>query len=92
MFVSALCIHAEVGYPRCVPYVRRFVATEHCLTVTITKENDNPVTPHTELLSNPLSGKEAEALTKRGLVQFKAHVEKDSARLFVHWDTLRTDN
>jgi hypothetical protein len=74
----------------CPPYVGTFAAVERgVLAVTIVKENDKAVTPHTERLANPLHGKEAEALIRRGAVQFNAHVDKKSGLLFVHWETLR---
>ena len=74
----------------CPPYVGTFNAGETGLTVTIVKEHDQSVRPHTERLANPPSGKDAEAAVARGRVQFNAHIDKESGRLFVHWDSLRT--
>src|SRR6266568_1769374 len=74
----------------CPPYIGTFnVAETGLLTVTIVKQDDKAVAPHTERLANPLRGKDAEALVRRGAVQFNAHAGKDSGRLFVHWESLR---
>ncbi len=75
----------------CPPYVGTFSIVESgVLTVTIVKRDDKPVAPRTEQLANPLRGKEAEAMVRRGAVQFNAHVDKDSGRLFIHWDSVKS--
>ena len=74
----------------CPPFVGTFTIERGALFVTIVKENDKAVRPHTERLANPPAGKEADALSKRGAVQFNAHVDKESGRLFVHWETVKS--
>jgi len=85
--VSASATLADIQL--CPPYVGTFSRGDGGLTVTITRERDKAVAPHTEHVANPPAEKDAGALLSRGAVQFNAHVEKESGRLFVHWETLR---
>ena len=75
--------------PQCPMYVGTFNTGEAGLTVTIVQENDQDVAPRTEPLANPPGGKDADATVKRGRVQFNAHVDKESGRLFIHWESVR---
>ena len=72
----------------CPPYVGSFHSSDSGLTVTIVQENDKTVVAHTELLANPVTGADAEAIVRRGEVQFNAHIDKNSGRWFVHWETV----
>ena len=74
----------------CPPGTGTFQMTDAGLAVTIVKENGKAVTPHTELLAN--AGKDAEAVTGCGFFVFNSHVDKESGRLFVHWETLKPAN
>lgn len=78
------------GTDRCPPYVGEFRVSPTGLVVTISKEDDKAVSPHTELLANPLSGSEAKAVVERGTVQFNAHVDRATGRLFVHWESVKS--
>jgi len=73
----------------CPPYVGTFSRGDGGLTVTITRERDKTVAPHTERVANPPAEKDVAALLSRGAVQFNAHIEKASGKLFVYWETLR---
>ncbi len=87
LFASAA---EAISIDGCKPYIGTFsVADGGILTVTIVKIDSKAVTPYTEQLANPVTGKEAEAVVKRGAVQFEGHVDKKSGRLFVHWDSLK---
>ena len=85
----ALAAHAT-AYEEvlCPPYVGTFHSSNSGLTVTIVQENDKAVAAHTELLANPVTGADAEAMVRRGEVQFNAHIDKESGRWFVHWETV----
>ena len=73
----------------CPPGTGTFQMTDDGLVVTVVSEDGKSVKPHTELLANPLTGKDAEAMTARGLVQFNSHIDKASGRVFVHWETVK---
>ena len=91
LFILSLSSAQAGPYDRllCPPGTGTFFIDDGRLAVTIVKENGKPVTPHTEQLSNPLTGKDAEAVTAQGLVVFNSHVDKESGRLFVHWETVK---
>jgi hypothetical protein len=74
----------------CPPKTGTFTMTAAGLAVSIVTENGQPVTPHTELLANV--GKDADAVTGCGLFVFNSHVDKESGRLFIHWETLKPAN
>ena len=88
--VSAERIALLPGTDRCPPYVGEFHILRTGLVVTISKEDDKAVSSHTEQLANPLSGLEAKAVAGRGTVQFNAHVDRATGRLFVHWESVRS--
>ena len=72
----------------CIPNVGEFTFVDGRLAIKITEEDDKPVRPHTELVANPPIAEEAEQLTHRGLVRFKAHLESSGGRVVVHWETV----
>ncbi|HEX7137879.1 MAG TPA: hypothetical protein VF219_08540 [Vicinamibacterales bacterium] len=75
----------------CPPFVGTFHTVGRTLMVTIVKENDKVVPPRTVDVANPPGAKEADALVRRGPVQFNAHVDKEKGgAYFVHWDTLKS--
>ena len=76
----------------CPPGTGSFTMTNAGLAVTVVKEDGKSVTPYTELLANPLTGKDAEAVTGCGLFVFNSHVDKETGRVFVHWETLKPAN
>jgi hypothetical protein len=73
----------------CPPGTGSFTMTNAGLAVTVVKEDGKPVTPYTELLANPVTGKDADAVTGCGLFVFNSHVDKETGRVFVHWETLK---
>ena len=73
----------------CPPGTGTFTMTNAGLAVTVVKEDGKPVTPYTELLANPVTGKDADAVTGCGLFVFNSHVDKETGRVFVHWETLK---
>lgn len=89
MFVTTP-LQAIGGGDRCPPYVGKFHMAGSSLNVTIARRADKAVTPpQTEELANPPESAVAEALAKRGSVEFEAHVDADSGHLFIHWESVR---
>jgi hypothetical protein len=89
VILVASSLFALPGTDRCPPYIGTFHLAARHLTVTIVKINDKDVTPRSEEIANPLGGVEAEAVAKRGAVQFNAHTDEKSGHLFVHWDSIQ---
>jgi len=78
------------GTDRCPPYVGTFHVVASGLVVTIVKDGGVAVSPRSELVANPLSDAETERLVQRGNVEFHAHRDGKSDRLFVHWESLHS--
>src|ERR1041385_2332709 len=87
--LSALAVYANPILGHCVPNVGEFTFVDGRLAIKIAAEDDKPVRPHTEFVANPPGAEEAEQLTHRGLVRFKAHLECEGGRVVVHWATVR---
>ncbi|HEX2059693.1 MAG TPA: hypothetical protein VHK90_03050 [Thermoanaerobaculia bacterium] len=78
------------GNDRCPPYAGRFQRGDGAnLVVTIVRRNDQPVPPHDAFVANPPKPAEAETWVKKGDVEFNAHVDAESGRLFIHWESVR---
>ena len=80
---------ADPPIGRCIPYIGMFHMTSAGLVVTVSKEDDKQVKPHTERIANPPASIDTDHLVKRGTLQFEGHIDKESGRLFVHWKSLQ---